>query len=179
MRICLINPPRIHPKSWGKPSVFQPLDIAYVAAVLEKKHKVHVIDAPTEGWRNLEQVDETRYRVGLTNKEIAEKVKRWSPDVVGITIPFSGWWKSAYEVVSVVKGVDKDIITVLSGLHPSSRPEQSLTCSNADFVVLGEPEYSMLELVEALEQGTIAGFKKVRESALSKMGKRLSPLQDL
>ena len=36
MRVCLINPPRIQPKLWGKPVAFQPLDIAYVAAVLRK-----------------------------------------------------------------------------------------------------------------------------------------------
>jgi len=54
MRVCLINPPRIHPKLWGKPSVFQPTDLAYVAAVLEKQHKMLVIDACAEGWRNLE-----------------------------------------------------------------------------------------------------------------------------
>src|SRR4030066_2520627 len=119
MRICLINPPRIQPKSWGKPSVFQPLDIAYVAALLEKQHEVQIIDAPNEGWKNLELVDGTKYRQGLENKEIATRVRRLSPDVVGITIPFSGWWKPAAEVASTVKSIDKDIITVLNGLHPS------------------------------------------------------------
>ena len=85
MRVCLINPPRISPKLWGKPSVFQPLDIAYIAAVLEKEHEVKIIDAPTEGWRNLEEIDATKYRQGLTNKEIADRIRQWSPDLVGIT----------------------------------------------------------------------------------------------
>src|SRR3972149_8254899 len=118
MRVCLINPPRIQPKSWGKPSVFQPLDIAYVAALLEKQNEVQIIDAPNEGWKNLELIDGTKYRQGLDNGEIALRVKRWSPDVVGITIPFSGWWKAAFGIASMVKSIDKDIVTVLSGLHP-------------------------------------------------------------
>jgi anaerobic magnesium-protoporphyrin IX monomethyl ester cyclase len=138
------------------------LDIAYVAAVLEKQHKVCIIDAPTEGWRNLEQVDGTKYRVGLTNKEIADRIRRWSPDVVEITIPFSGWWRPAYEVVSAVKGIDKGIFTVLSGLDPSARPADSLMRSKTDFVVIGEAEYTVLELVGALEQGTKEGLKEVR-----------------
>jgi len=96
MRVCLINPPRIHPKSWGKPNVHQPFEIAYVAALLERQHKVRIIDAPTEGRRNLEQIDETKYRVGLKNKEIADRIRRWSPDVVGINVPFSGWSKAAF-----------------------------------------------------------------------------------
>jgi hypothetical protein len=61
MRVCLVNPPRIQPKSWGKPNVFQPLKIAYVAALLERQHKVHIIDAPTEGRKNNEQIDGTKY----------------------------------------------------------------------------------------------------------------------
>jgi hypothetical protein len=69
MRVCLINPPRMHPKLWGKPNVFQPLGIAYVAAVLEGQHKVGIIDSPTEGWRNLQQIDGTKYRVGLRNED--------------------------------------------------------------------------------------------------------------
>ena len=162
MRICLINPPRLHPKSWGKPNVFQPIEIAYVAALLERQHKVHVIDAPTEGWKNLEEVDGTTYRVGLSSKDIADRIRRWSPDVVGIHIPFSGWWKTAYEVASTVKGIDKDITTVLSGLHPSARPEDSLTYPNTDFVVIGEADYTMLELAEKLEQGTTENLKKVK-----------------
>ena len=68
MRVCLINPPRIHPKLWGKPSVFQPLDVAYMAAVLEKQHRVCIIDAATEGWNNLEEINGMKYRQGLSNK---------------------------------------------------------------------------------------------------------------
>jgi hypothetical protein len=101
MRVCLINPPRLHPKAWGKPVVYPPIGIAYVAAVLEKQHKVSIIDAPTEGWKNLEQIHETNYRMGLANEAIADRIKRWSPDIVEINIPFSGWSKAAFEVASV------------------------------------------------------------------------------
>lgn len=162
MRICLINPPRIHPKGWGKPTVYQPVGIAYVAAVLEKQHKVSIIDSPTEGWRNLDQIDEKKYRVGLKNEEIAERIRGWSPDIVGINIPFSGWSKTAFEVATITKSVDKDIVTILDGLHPSARPLNCLSHPNVDFVVIGEGEYSMFELVGALEQGLTKDLKKIR-----------------
>ena len=172
MRVCLINPPRIHPKSWGKPTVYQPWGIAYVAAVLEQEHKVSIIDAPTEGWRNLEQIDETKYRVGLTNKEIADRIKRLSPDIVGINIPFSGWSKCAFEVANTVKRIDKDIITVLDGLHPSARPVECLSDPNVDFVVRGEGEQTISELVGALEQGNAADdLKKIRGIGFITSGK--------
>ncbi|TRZ48137.1 MAG: radical SAM protein [Dehalococcoidia bacterium] len=173
MRVCLINPPRIHPKSWGKPTVYQPWGIAYVAALLEKQHKVCIIDVPTEGWRNLEQIDETKYRVGLTNKEIADRIKRWSPDIVGINIPFSGWSKGAFEVADTVKTIDKNIITVLDGLHPSARPVDCLSHPNVDFVVIGEGEHTIFELVGALEQGITGDLEKIRGIGFIKRGKKV------
>ena len=169
----MINPPRMHPKLWGKPGVFQPLGIAYVAAVLEKQHKVCIIDSPTEGWRNLEQIDETKYRVGLRNTDLADRIRRWSPDVVGINIPFSGWSKGAFEVASIVKGIDEDIVTVLDGQHPSARPEDCLKQSNIDFVVIGEAEHTTFELVDVLERGNTRDLKKIRGIAFNKNGKNV------
>jgi anaerobic magnesium-protoporphyrin IX monomethyl ester cyclase len=154
MRVCLINPPRIQPKAWGKPNVFPPIVLASVAAVLEKEeHTVSIIDAPTEGWRNLAAIDESKYRVGLSAQTIAERIRQWSPDIVVVEIPFSGWSKTAFEVVSAVKSVNRRIIVVLMGLHPSARPEASLSEADIDFVVIGEPENTVSELVDALDAG--------------------------
>ena len=163
MRVCLINPPRIHPKLWGKPSVFQPLDIAYIAAVLEKEHEVRIIDAPAEGWKNLEEIKGMNYRQGLSNEEIAKRVKEWSPSVVVISVPFSGWWKSTSEVVASIKQINKDVTIVLNGLHPSTRPNECLANSNIDFVVIGEPEQTMSELVDVLEKnrGNVKNVKGI------------------
>jgi anaerobic magnesium-protoporphyrin IX monomethyl ester cyclase len=170
MRVCLINPPRIQPKAWGKPNVFPPISLAYVAAVLEKEHEVRIIDAPTEGWRNLEEVGGTTYRVGLSDEEIAGKIKRWSPSVVVIEIPFSGWSKTAFEVASTIKRVNKEIIIVLNGQHPSARPEACLSKPSVDFVVIGEPENTISELISAIEQGK-QDFKKIRGIAFIQNGK--------
>lgn len=173
MRVCLINPPRIQPKLWGKPSVFQPLDIAYVAAVLEEQHKVCIIDAPTEGWRNLKEIEGKRYRLGLTNEEIAAKVKVWSPDFVVITVPFSGWLKTALEVASTVKSIDKNITNVLIGMHPSTRPADCLVHSCIDFVVIGEPEQTVSELASVLERRENERLREVRGISFINNGERV------
>lgn len=79
----------------------------------------------------------TKYRVGLSAETIAERIASWKPDVVVIEIPFSGWSKTAFEVASIAKKVNKHIMVVLFGMHPSSRPESCLEDSDADFVVVG------------------------------------------
>jgi anaerobic magnesium-protoporphyrin IX monomethyl ester cyclase len=169
MRVCLINPPRIHPKSWGRPNVFQPTEIAYVAALLESQHNVHIVDAPAEGWRNLEQIDGTKYLllVGLGKKVIEERIRRWSPDVVVVHIPFSGWVNPAFEVTSLVKSVDRNIVTVVDGQHPSARPLDCLAHLNIDFVVMGEPEQTIVELVGVLERGDMQILKSIRGIAFA------------
>ena len=169
MRVCLINPPRIQPKVWGKPNVFPPISLAYVAAVLEKAHEVRIIDAPTEGWRNLEEADGNTYRVGLSDEEIADRIKQWLPSVVVIEIPFSGWSKTAFEVASTIKSVNKEIVVVLNGQHPSARPEACLSNPNVDFVVIGEPENTIFELISAIEHG-MRNFKKIRGIAFVQNG---------
>ncbi|MDR0373042.1 MAG: B12-binding domain-containing radical SAM protein [Nitrososphaerota archaeon] len=148
----MINPPRIQPKAWGRPNVFPPIVLASVAAVLERNNQVNIIDSPTEGWKNLLELDATKYRVGLSAETIADRIRSWQPDVVIVEIPFSGWSKTAYEVVTITKNINKAISVVLFGLHPSSRPEDCLQSSEADFVVVGEPEITLAELVLALEQ---------------------------
>ena len=155
------------------PYILPPLETAYVAALLETQHKVCIIDAHMEGWKNREQIDESRNRIGLNNKEIADRIRQWSPDIVVITVRFSGWSEIAYEIASIVKNVDKNINTVLAGLHPSTRPEDCLSQPNIDFVVIGEPEHTIFELVGTLEQGTKQNFKKIRGIAFNENGEKV------
>ncbi|MCW4000101.1 MAG: B12-binding domain-containing radical SAM protein [Candidatus Bathyarchaeota archaeon] len=177
MRVLLINPPRIQPKAWGRPNVFPPIVLATVAAVLEKKHAVSIIDAPTEGWENLTELDESKYRVGLSAETIASRVAAWKPDVAVLEIPFSGWSRTAFEVAATVKGVNPEIAVVLFGLHPSSQPRECLQNSNVDFVVIGEPETTINELTDALSEkktefGDIKGIGYRKEGKPVLTGKR-------
>ena len=179
----MINPPRIHPKLWGRPSVYQPLDIAYTAAYLEKNHEVKIIDAPGEGWNLLQELNETNYRQGISNEEIANRVRQWQPEIVGITAPFSGWWSSTKEVISAIKGADENSTIVVSGLHPSARPKECLEDPDVDFAIIGEPEQTTLELVNALEQSskkleTIKGIGFAKKDKVIITDKR-PPIEDL
>ena len=170
MRVCLINPPRIQPKVWGKPSVFPPIPLAYIAAVLEKENDVYVIDAPTEGRRNISIINKNVYRVGLSNNQIEKKIRNWNPDIVIIEIPFSGWARTAFEVCSIIKKISNKIITILYGQHPSARPSACLKRGNIDFVVIGEAENTIKELVGYLKDG-LSNYQKIRGLAFIKNNK--------
>ncbi|MGE5533021.1 MAG: B12-binding domain-containing radical SAM protein [Bacillota bacterium] len=161
MRVCLINPPRIQPKAWGKPSVYQPMDLAYVAAVLEKEHEVQVIDVPNEGWEILEEMEGAMYRQGLKNIVIAERIKNFKPELVIMPIPFSGWARAAFQVSDTVKAVNRNIKVAIFGLHPSARAKQCLEQENVDYVIIGEPEITSIELANFLAIEKEADLSKV------------------
>jgi len=168
MRVCLIVPPRLHPKSWGEPNVFQPLDLAYIAAHLEEYHQVKIIDSPTEGLKNLEHVNSNIYRVGLDEKELEYRIKKWTPDVVGISVPFSGWSRTTFETASMIKSIDHNIVTFLEGEHASARPAACLKHPEIDYVIIGEPEETISELVGMLELGRTSEKEKIRGIAYNK-----------
>ncbi len=112
MRICLINPPLALGKKAGSAPIFQPIGLAYIAAVLENIHEVNVIDA----------------NVGnrLSIEEVAKAITSFRPDAVGISVPFSVNTKSALNVAAAVKSISKKTITILGGPHPSVRPIETL-----------------------------------------------------
>ena len=56
-------------------------------------------------------------------------------------------------MAATAKNVNKNVPVIVFGQHPSARPEACLNESNSDFVVLGEPENTVSERVDALEQG--------------------------
>lgn len=170
MRVCLINPPRIQPIVWGKPSVFPPIPLAYIAAVLEKENDVYVIDAPTEGRTNLHIINNNIYRVGLSNNQLEKKIRKWNPDLVILEIPFSGWARTAFEVSSIIKKISNKIITILYGQHPSARPSACIKKGNIDFVVIGEAENTIKELVDCFRSG-LSNFQKINGLAFIKNNK--------
>lgn len=138
MRILLINPP------WSNDSVLDslisnnpPLGLAYLAAVLEK-----------EGYKEIKIVDMKVSKMPLN--EIKSYIHDFKPNIVGI-YSTTGQVTSAAKIIDIIKSIDKGIWCVLGGPHPSVLPERTLKETNADIVVLGEGEITMLEFVKAVE----------------------------
>ncbi len=173
MKVCLINPPIIQ-SSAQNPTVYPQLEMAYIAAVLEKHHDVTIIDTVAESWKTVEQIetgcDEKKYRGGLTNEEITGRITHCMPDVVVIQVMYDGRVQAGFEIASLVKKVDDKITTVFEGLFPSTRQVECLSNRNIDFVVRGEPEYTILELVNVLEKGNSGNLEKVRGISYVKDG---------
>ncbi|MFZ5763490.1 MAG: radical SAM protein [Thermodesulfobacteriota bacterium] len=151
MKILLINPPQVISTKYDRPYIFQPTGLLYVAASLEQHCRVEILDAALAGWRNLKVIN-GKHHLGLSFEEVGEEIRRRQPDVVGVSVPFSINAQSAHQVCAQIKKINPAIVAVVGGPHPSIRPQEVLADSNVDFVVRGEGERTMPELVRAIAE---------------------------
>ncbi|MCC6042330.1 MAG: B12-binding domain-containing radical SAM protein [Candidatus Verstraetearchaeota archaeon] len=115
-----------------------PLGLAWIASVLERRgHEVKIVDSPT---------------LGLSIGDFVKIVESWSPDVVGLS-SLTPTIRLAYKAAKAVKAVDEDIKVVVGGVHATFMWREVLEeCPHVDYVVLGEGEETMSQLIEALEK---------------------------
>ena len=159
MRVCLINPP-ITPKErygniakdgGGKQA---PLGICYLAAVLKKnKIPVSIIDAEAEN---------------LSYGGILKRIKIFRCNFVGITSTTVAFSK-ALELAKKIKYSNKDIFTAIGGPHVSALPQETLEHNCFDVGVIGEGEYTFLELVQALSNKK--NYENIKGLVIKKNGK--------
>jgi len=190
-KIMLIQPPVTRPKDFSakatRVSIFFPLGIAYLGAVLEKtgRYEVRILDALCEGDAEepilLNGGEKLRY--GLSDEEIAERIREFAPDVVGCSCLFSMMQQDMVNVCRIAKTMDPGIATVTGGTHAGSIAEDILTgYDDVDFVVVGEAETTFLDFLSALEAGT--GFSDLngfafRENGTVKVMPKTEYIEDL
>jgi len=140
MRVALISP------KWNKKANdYPPLGLGYLAAVLERaQHQVKIFDFSLEPNSPLE--------------DDVQQVKNFDPHLVGITA-MTSVYHSALETATLLKAYLGRPI-VIGGPHATMCPERILTESPViDYVVRGEGEETILELVEALEGRGLSSVK--------------------
>jgi radical SAM superfamily enzyme YgiQ (UPF0313 family) len=120
------------------------LGLAYSAAVLERHgHEVLIEDALVLGTRE---------------KALARRLLRARPDVVGISV-YSPTRYEAFRTAQLVRDTLGPAVPIVTGgPHVSVAAEDTLEHVPAvDYVVSGEGEYTLLELLACLESGGRAG----------------------
>ena len=132
-----------------------PIGIAYVAAVLEKaNYRVNIIDAIGSDLLNIVRSECRTYNMqGLNNKSIINKIQP-ETKYFGISLMFSQEWVPHKKLIKEVKNTFPEIIIIAGGEHPTALTEFVLRdCPEIDYVIKGEGEYVMLELIGSLSRG--------------------------
>ncbi len=151
MKVLLINPPQTFYPGSDAPAGNLPLGLMYIAAVLQQGgYEAEILDAFMTSL-SVRKIGETT-EIGMPYNKIADEVRRRKPDIVGISNPFTCQIDHATRVADIVKSIDPDVPTVVGGPHVSAVPEEFMSeAENVDFAVMGEGEYTMLDIVSMHE----------------------------
>jgi anaerobic magnesium-protoporphyrin IX monomethyl ester cyclase len=172
MKVLLINPnvKRKLGKSMRASPSLPPMGIAYISAVLrENGHEPLILDMNA---LNLQRSDLMKY------------IRENNPDIVGFSVTCPAIFK-VFEMAESIKMKFPNIKIVLGGPHPTSLPLESMGRKPIDFVVLGEGEQTMLELVKELggkqRFSRINGlvYRKNNKIIVNKERKRMQHLDEL
>ncbi len=151
-KVLLFIPPVFTSKGNLDVNPLPPLGLGYLGAVLENSGiEVRIVDCIMEGWHKRIEVGGNIIRIGLPFEKIEDIIRNYSPDIVGVNNLFTLQRENAHEIYKIAKKVDKDIITIAGGGHPTVMPELVLSDENVDYVVIGEGEDTIIDLIGVIE----------------------------
>src|SRR5499426_1623323 len=112
---------------------------------------------------------------GLPWEEIRQHIQQSHADVIGISSLFTPFYREALHVAALAKAVDPTRPVIMGGAHVNACPAQVLTDPHVDFVVLGEGERTLPELVSALRDNRHAAISGICGVGYKTRGKLLVP----
>lgn len=135
MKILLIQPTQKHVYGVCMNPPYAPLGLLYVGACLKKaSHEVDFIDIDIDG---------------LDEEKVVKYINKTKFDIVG----FGSLTPTINNVLKISKYIKKkmDIPIIVGGIHATIAGEELIKEKDIDFVVKGEGEETIIELLEALE----------------------------
>lgn len=114
-------------------------------------------------------------------EELKEKLAKFDPDVVGITFT-TPKFKQMRLIADVVKEHDGNIKVIVGGPHASADPQGTLATPSVDVVVVGEGDYTLVDLLsQDKDLSTIGGiyFKNGKEVYQTQKRNPINNLDDL
>ncbi len=133
---------------------YEPLGLMCIQSVLlSKGHEVEIYDCLTEHPEKTRYIKEKGfYRCGSEEKDSLRKIKKFQPDIVGISGMFFAQKDSFFRVAELVKEFSPEILVIGGGIFASLQQEKTLLENKSiDIVVVGEGEETIIDLLDNLD----------------------------
>jgi len=175
MKILLINHSLTGNLAAGISTIKVPLGLAYIAGYLEKHgFEVEIIDCLAY-YENIKEISKGIFKIGMSDEELAEKIKKINPDIVGISCAYTSYEKDSFRTAEIVKKVCPKSLVVFGGAHCSANPASVLKNKNVDTVCIGEGEITFLNIVKNYKKK----LKKINGVGYRDKGKiRINPIRE-
>lgn len=127
------------------------LGIEYISAFLKKKgHQVFLLFDPAVFQGDVFVNIRALANFFNLDQAIVRKAIEINPDLIAFSA-YTGNYRWCLSIAQAIKQIS-DIPIVFGGVHPTAVPERVLANDFIDFVIRGEGEFAMLDLIESLER---------------------------
>lgn len=132
---------------WGRRTVAVPKELRYL-----KSFYSQVNQSPFSSFCHY-------YHFGADYQTIASEVARLTPDLIGISALFSPYYREVLACAAAIK-TRVNVPIVVGGGQASCCPELMLGDPHVDFIVIGQGEKPLVELVSSLGRGN-SGYAQI------------------
>ncbi|PQP35408.1 B12-binding domain-containing radical SAM protein [Desulfobacteraceae bacterium SEEP-SAG9] len=154
MKILLIYPYFIDERVQVQDISAVPIGVYYVGALLKENH----YDVEILNW----------YNINKTPLKIKEILIAQRPDVIGFSIMHANRW-GGIEIARIAKQIDPEVKIVFGGIGATFLWEHLLKHFKViDYVVIGEGEYTFLNLLNCLKKNDDDDIQNVKGIAFKK-----------
>lgn len=133
-----------------------PMSLACLAGTLRRRFGVGVLDLQFYRYEELPDG-------GLEwDRPLSDEIRTKKPRVIGITCLFSGDIEKILAMAERCKAIHPGCAVVVGGVHPTIYGREILeNCPHIDFVVKGEGDETVVELVSQIMRGEAADFSVI------------------
>ncbi len=148
MKIILIYPYCLEDRLHAEDVSVVPIGLYYIGSLLKKnKYDVEILN-----WHDINK----------TPQKIEETLKEKKPDVIGFSILHANRW-GAIDISQIAKRLLPEVKIVCGGIGTTFLWEHLLKhFKEIDFAVLGEGEYSFLNLIQCIEKKNYEGINEIK-----------------
>jgi radical SAM superfamily enzyme YgiQ (UPF0313 family) len=157
VKILLIYPYCLDDRIQAEDVRVVPIGLYYIGALLREHH----YDVEILNWHDINK----------TPHKIEETLKEKRPDVIGFSIVHANRW-GGIDIARIAKNILSEVKIVFGGIGTTFLWKHLLKhFKEIDVAVLGEGEYSFLNLVQCFEKENSSGVEHIKGIAFRKEGK--------
>jgi radical SAM superfamily enzyme YgiQ (UPF0313 family) len=159
LKVLLIYPNFLEDRLYGDDVRVVPIGLYYIAALLkENKYDVEILN-----WHDIHK----------TPHKIEETLRLKRPDIIGFSIVNANRW-GGIDISKIAKQVNPEVKIVFGGIGTTFLWEHLLkNFEEIDFAVVGEGEYTFLNIVRCIEKRDEEGIRNIKGIAFRDKGKIL------
>ncbi|MEW6416750.1 MAG: radical SAM protein [Nitrospirota bacterium] len=163
MKIILIYPYFLDDRLYAEDVRVVPIGLYYIGALLkENQYDVEILN-----WHDINK----------TPHKIEETLKDKKPDVIGFSIVHANRW-GGIDIAKIAKRILPEVKIVFGGVGTTFLWKHLLThFKEIDFAILGEGEYSFLNLIQCIEGKNYEKINEIKGIAFRK-GKKVFKTSD-